>query len=239
MNPSATTWAVIPASGIGRRMRSETPKQYLMFQGKTILEHCLDRLLSHPRIEAVVVVLNDEDEYWEKLSYRSPKPVITTSGGEKRHHSVYQGVLALQQQGVTEALVLVHDAVRPLVTHLDLDKVIAAAQGHEAGAILATPIADTLKLQSEIMEITSTVSRDRLWRALTPQVFHQQPLLRALESAIEKNLDISDDASALEQLGYRPALVAGDADNIKITLPADLDLAELIWLNQRDQQDDK
>lgn len=239
MNPDSPIWALIPASGIGQRMHSETPKQYLVFQGKTILEHCLDRLLSHPRIEAAVIVLNEHDEYWEKLSYSSPKPIYTTLGGEQRHDSVYRGLLALQHRAVTDALILVHDAVRPLVTHLDLDKVIAAALGHEVGAILAAPVSDTLKLQSEIMEIISTVSRERLWRALTPQAFHQQPLLRALKSAIDKNLEISDDASALELLGYRPALVAGDADNIKITMPADLRLAELIWLNQRDQQDDK
>ena len=87
MNPSSPVWAVIPASGIGNRMHSETPKQYLMFEGKTILEHCLDRLLSHPRIEAAVVVLNGADEYWEKLSYHSSKPLYTTAGGRERHHT--------------------------------------------------------------------------------------------------------------------------------------------------------
>ena len=239
MNPSSPVWAVIPASGIGRRMLSKTPKQYLMFEGRTILEHCLDRLLSHPRIEAAVVVLNDADEYWEKLSYRSSKPLYTTAGGRERHHSVYQGILAVQQQGVTDALLLVHDAVRPLVTHSDLDKVIAAARAHEAGAILATPVSDTLKLQSEVMEIISTVSRDRLWRALTPQVFHQQILLRALKKVIDENSEITDDAAALEGLGYKPALVPGVEENIKITTPADLRLAQLIWLNQRNQQDDE
>lgn len=239
MNPDLAVWAVIPASGIGSRMQSETAKQYLSFQGKTILEHCLDRLFAHPAIAGAVLVLRDDDIEWEKLEYPASKPIFLASGGEQRHHSVYSGLTTLQYRFGNDALVVVHDAVRPLVSLRDLDRVIQAARDNEAGAILASPISDTLKLQGNDLEISGTLSRDRLWRALTPQVFHLQPLLNALKKAIDDGLDITDDSSALESMGYAPLLVEGEASNIKITRPQDLALAESIWLYQRDQQDNK
>lgn len=232
-------WAVIPAAGTGQRMNSEIAKQYLSFQGKTVIEHCLDRLLSHPEIEGAIVVLRDQDETWEALGYAAEKPIFTTTGGERRHDSVYSGLTTLQFRLGNDVMALVHDAVRPLVSHLDLDNVIAAARQHAAGAILATPVTDTLKQQGNSMEISSTLPRERLWRALTPQVFHLQPLLNALKQVIDKNLSITDDAEAIELMGHAPRLVAGDAVNFKITSPGDLSLAEKIWLDQRNQQDDK
>jgi len=234
-NNSDPVWAIVPATGVGTRMQSALPKQYLSFQGKSIIAHCLDRLLSYPAIEGAVVVLQDEDPHWEKLGYTSNKPVLAASGGVERYHSVYNGLLVLQDRCGSDVLALVHDAIRPLVTHIDLDNVIKAARAHEAGAILAAPISDTLKLQGDTLGIIKTVSRDRLWRAFTPQVFPLPMLLRALNVAIDGNLEITDDASAIELLGYLPRLVTGDLTNIKITNPSDLSLAEQIWLNQRDQ----
>ena len=232
-------WAVVPAAGIGSRMQQETPKQYLEFQGKTILEHCLDRLLSHPDVAGAVVVLRADDSRWESLAYTPSKPLFTTEGGDQRQHSVYSGLTTLQFRCGNDVLALVHDAVRPLVSSNDLDRVIAAARGNTAGAILAAPVADTLKRDSGRGEIETTVAREGLWRALTPQVFHLQPLLNGLRRAIDENLAVTDDAAAVEAMGYSPALVAGDESNLKITRPDDLRLAEMIWLDQRDQQDDK
>ena len=229
-------WAIVPASGVGTRMQSELPKQYLSFQDKSIIAHCLDRLLSYPEIEGAVVVLQNDDPHWENLNYASNKPVLTAHGGVERHHSVYNGLLVLQDRCGSDVMALVHDAIRPLVTHVDLGNVVEAARAHEAGAILAAPVSDTLKLQGDTMGIIKTVSRDRLWRAFTPQVFPLPMLLRALNVVIDGNLEITDDASAIELLGYLPTLVTGDPTNIKITNPSDLNLAELIWLNQRDQQ---
>jgi 2-C-methyl-D-erythritol 4-phosphate cytidylyltransferase len=232
MSRKQPVWAIIPASGIGNRMQSDTVKQYLSFQGKTVIEHCLDRLLSHAQIDAAIIVLNEKDTSWADLDYNSEKPVFTAVGGSQRQDSVYSGLLAMRDNCGEEALALVHDVVRPLVTHDDLSKVIAAARGHSIGAILATPVADTLKLENDDMGIARSVSRDHLWRAFTPQVFHLKALLLSLEAAIQQNISLTDDASALEMQGYSPALVAGDSSNIKITNPGDLGLAELIWLNQ-------
>lgn len=239
MSSSAAVWAIIPAAGTGSRMQSDTAKQYLCFQGKTIIEHCLDRLLSHPLIDGAVVVLRQDDQRWDELGYTSGKPVFTTSGGLERQHSVYSGLIALQKRIGNDAIALVHDAVRPLVSHVDLSGVIDAARSHTAGAILASMVTDTLKLQADSMEIESTLSREGLWRALTPQVFHLQTLLAALKNVIDENLVITDDAQAIEMMGYAPALVAGSADNFKITTPGDLALAQMVWLNQRDQEDNK
>ena len=239
MGSSASVWAVIPAAGTGSRMQSDTAKQYLRFQGKTIIEHCLDRLLSHPCIDGAVVVLREDDKFWNELGYNSSKSVLITSGGLERQHSVYSGLIALQHRIGNDAFALVHDAVRPLVSHADLSGVIHAARSHAAGAILASRVTDTLKLQTDGMEVASTLSRERLWRALTPQVFHLQVLLKALKKVIDEQLSITDDAQAIEMAGYAPALVEGSADNFKITSPGDLALAEMVWLNQRDQQDNK
>ena len=220
-------------------MGGDRPKQYLSFHNKTVLEHCLDRLLSHPQIEGTVLVLNEDDQYWEGLEYQSEKPILIANGGEQRHHSVYNGLAQLQYRFGSESLVLVHDAARPLVTHQELSNVIAAASEHPAGAVLALPVNDSLKLENDTHEIASSVSRDRLWRAQTPQAFHLLPLLNALEKVIAQDLTITDDASAIELSGYSPKLVRGQATNLKITFADDLALAEMIWLNQLDQQDDK
>ncbi len=233
MSNALPVWAIIPAAGSGQRMQTETPKQYLRFQDKSVLEHCLDRLLSHPEIDGAVIVLDDADMHWEPLEYQSEKPVFTATGGSQRLNSVYSGLTMLQYRFGNEALALVHDAARPLVSHADLSAVINAARDNQAGAILAVPVADTLKRQDKIMNIEATVARDFLWRAMTPQVFHMQPLLNALKNAIDQKSSITDDAHAVEMMGYAPRIVAGDPLNLKITNPGDLELAEMIWLYQR------
>ncbi|TNF88007.1 MAG: 2-C-methyl-D-erythritol 4-phosphate cytidylyltransferase [Gammaproteobacteria bacterium] len=232
-------WAVIPAAGSGSRMQQDKPKQYLSFQGKTILEHCLDRLLSHPAIDGAVLALQADDRFWQELDYQADKPVFITDGGAHRQHSVYSGLTTLQYRCGNDAIALVHDAVRPLVSHDDLSRVIAAAREHTAGAILAAPVSDTLKKQSDDMEIAATVPRQGLWRALTPQVFHLPVLLNALKQVIDAEQAITDDAQAVELAGYSPALVAGSEENFKITRPGDLALAEKIWLDQRNQQNNE
>jgi 2-C-methyl-D-erythritol 4-phosphate cytidylyltransferase len=239
MPTSKPVWVIIPASGKGLRMAATIPKQYLKFQQKTILEHCLDRLLSHPLIAGAVVVINEADSHWAELGYRSDKPVLVAEGGEERMHSVFNGLSLLQALNSDASTVLVHDAVRPLVSHQDIDALIDAAEQNSGGAILATPVTDTIKRQGDNLEIAKSVPREGLWRALTPQAFELKLLQRALGHVIENNLMVTDDASAVELLGHHPGLVLARADNIKITNREDLALAETIWLNQLDQHNDK
>ena len=124
MGSEAPVWAVIPAAGRGTRMGSDIPKQYLEFHGKTLLEHSLDRLLSHPEIAGAVLVLDADDDHWGALNYEPQGPLFTTEGGDERLHSVYSGLTTLQYRCGNDAIALVHDAVRPLVSHDDLSRVI-------------------------------------------------------------------------------------------------------------------
>ena len=239
MGIETPVWAVIPAAGSGSRMESSKPKQYLEFHDKTVLEHSIDRLLSMPEIDGAVLVLSEDDSYWEKLGYQAAKPLFLASGGAERQHSVVNGLQMLQYRCGNDCLALVHDAVRPLVRPQDLSRVIRAARDHTAGAILATPVADTLKLENAAGEIDCTQPRVGLWRALTPQVFHLQSLLNAYSRLADQKRSVTDDAEAMELSGLAPRLIRCDAGNIKITTPEDLELARLLWLYQRDQQDDE
>ena len=214
-------------------MQSEVPKQYLPLVDKTVIEHALDRLLSFPAIAGVILVLHPNDQYWHSLNYQSDKPLFVATGGDERLHSVYNGLTLLKAQLEHDCLALVHDAVRPLVSHLDLERLIATARSHQAGAVLGSPVADTLKQQDDDGLVVGTVMRKGLWRAFTPQVFYASLLHEALASVIENNQLVTDDSSAVELLGLTPKLVAGSAENIKITLPEDLDLARQIWLRQK------
>jgi len=232
-NKSNPIWAIIPASGTGNRMQGQVPKQYLRLEDKSIIEHTLDRLLSFDGIDGAILVLRSGDRDWEAIDYQSPKPLITTIGGELRQHSVFNGLLKLLEQGFDEPYAMVHDAVRPLVSHQDLRKLIEAAIDHNAGALLALPIADTLKQQDEDTNIERTINRAGLWRAFTPQLFRAKLLHRALEQVIANDIEVTDDASAIEYLGMRPQLVECSAENIKITYPQDLLLATQILLHQQ------
>ena len=235
----APVWVVIPAAGSGSRMQTDKPKQYLEFQGSTVIEHCLDRLLSHPEVDGAVLVLSESDQYWESLDYHAEKPLFIATGGAERQDSVYSGLTLLQYRQGNDAIVLVHDAARPLVRHSDLDRLIQAARTHEAGALLAVPVADTLKVEGDNREVSGTMPREKLWRAQTPQAFHLQPLLNGLRRVLDQGVNVTDEAAAIEAAGYAPLLVEGSADNLKITVPADLLLAEQIWLHQRNQDDDE
>ncbi len=225
---SIPVWAVIPATGIGNRMQADRPKQYLKLGEQTILQHTLDRLLSHPEIDGAVLVLHAQDQYWNELNYRSARPLLICTGGAQRHHSVFNGLRHLKQQSIGNPLVLIHDAVRPFVSHDDLSRLIELAVLQQDGALLAAAVTDTLKLADTKSTVIATQSRENLWRALTPQAFRLDTIQPVLQSAIEKNLPITDDASAMELSGFHPLLVSSASMNFKITTPDDLLLAQFI-----------
>jgi len=238
MISNQSVWAVIPASGIGQRMHGDRPKQYLPFCGKTIIEHTLDRLLDCPLVHGAILILRENDPYWPELNYVPSKPLHIAVGGLERQDSVINGLTMLTDI-MDDVNALVHDAVRPLVSQSDLTSLINAIENNESGAILASPLADTLKRQNQGGYSQETVDREGLWRALTPQLFNAELLLQALQKARRSNQVMTDDAAAMEALGYQPLLVEGSSENIKITRQDDLRLARLIWLNQLDKQDNK
>ncbi|HTA66563.1 MAG TPA: 2-C-methyl-D-erythritol 4-phosphate cytidylyltransferase [Xanthomonadaceae bacterium] len=227
------SWAVVPAAGSGARFGGELPKQYRRLAGEPVIVRTLSRLLAHPSIEGAMVALAVDDIHWSHLVPRFGKPVLTCIGGADRAASVLAALCALPVEVADEALVLVHDAARPCVRIVDLDRLIASALDDAVGALLAAPVRDTLKRADADGRVDATASRERLWRALTPQAFRRGALTRALESAQTDGVAVTDEAMAMERIGLRPLLVEGSEDNIKLTVAEDLALAEHILATQR------
>ena len=213
-------------------MRAARPKQYLPLLGRAILQHTLERLGHYPRLRGLVVGIAADDAYWPMLAAEVPNLLGTYVGGAERAQTVLNGLRALETYAAPDDWVLVHDAARPCVRHADIDSLLAAVAGHADGGLLALPLSDTVKRADHNGCIEETVPRTGLWRALTPQVFRFVALRDALESAMRAGVEITAEASAMEYSGARPRLVHGHADNIKITLPEDLALAELFLREQ-------
>ncbi|WP_028838971.1 2-C-methyl-D-erythritol 4-phosphate cytidylyltransferase [Thermomonas fusca] len=222
------SWALMPAAGSGRRFGGEVPKQYLAAAGKPLVAHALEALLAHPAIDGAVVALAADDPHWPGWTSLHGKPVIACVGGLERADSVLAALRALPASVPEDALLLVHDAARPNLRADDIDKLIDAATACADGAVLAAPVRDTLKRAGESARIAATEPRERLWRALTPQAFRRDLLLRALEAAQVAGVAVTDEAMAVERLGLHPALVEGREDNLKVTTPADLALVEFL-----------
>ncbi|MEH8016210.1 2-C-methyl-D-erythritol 4-phosphate cytidylyltransferase [Rheinheimera muenzenbergensis] len=212
--------AVIPAAGVGKRMQSSLPKQYLLLHGKTILEHSIARLQASGVVSQIWLALAPDDGYFTDtaLAYSD---INRVKGGAERMHSVLN---ALQQIDAHRyPWVLVHDAARPLVSADDIRQLIARCLQQDLGGILACRVRDTMKRGEN--SVSETVSREHLWHALTPQFFPTSLLRAALTDAIAAGVQVTDEASAMEWAGHKVLLVAGRSDNIKITEPADLALA--------------
>jgi len=224
----------VPAAGGGTRMRADRPKQYLPLLGKPILWRTLDRLGSYPALRGMLVGVAADDAYWPTLP-EVPKLLGTYRGGETRADTVLNGLATLANYAAPDDWVLVHDAARPCLRHADIDTLLAAIKGHADGGLLALPVSDTVKRADHNGCIEDTVPRAGLWRALTPQAFRLDALSAALERAKQAGVDITDEASAMEYAGAHPRLVHGHADNIKITVPEDLTMAEL-YLRAQSQE---
>ena len=216
------TWVVVPAAGHGSRFGGERPKQYVELEGEPLLAHALRALLAHPSVEGAVVALAAGDAAWPGWSTFEGKPVVACTGGATRAESVLAGLAALPDSVRADDFVLVHDAARPNLQQLDLDALLERGRGDPVGAILAVPVRDTLKRAGDDGGIDGTEPRERLWRALTPQLFRRMQLARALEAALVAGIAVTDESMAMERLGLRPLLVEGREDNLKVTTPADL-----------------
>lgn len=219
-------WAIVPAAGRSARFGGEVPKQYLDVAGQPLIAHTLQALLAHPSVEGAVVVLADGDTHWPGWQAIADKPLLTCIGGSERADSVLAGLAALPDSVRPDDFVLVHDAARPNLGHEDLDQLLTRGRNDPVGAILATPVRDTLKRAGDDGGVDGTEPREHLWRALTPQLFRRLQLTRALEAARDAGLAVTDESMAMEGQGHRPLLVEGADDNFKVTTPADLALFE-------------
>ena len=227
-------WLVVPAAGIGQRMKAECPKQYLKISGRFILDITLSRLLDSAPFKACMVPLNPQDKWWPDSESAKDDRIQTCTGGKERADSVLFALHALEEQADDNDWVLVHDAARPCLHAHDLSNFIDTLFEHPVGGLLAAPVADTLKRASKGTEpeVQETVDRSQLWRALTPQMFRFGALKAALKLCLKNSHGVTDESSAMEFSGNMPVLVEGRADNLKITVPSDLGLAEFILNRQ-------
>ena len=230
----AGIWAVVPAAGRGTRFGGPTPKQYLLAGDRVLLAHTLEALLSHPVVAGVMVVVAENDADWPGWQSLADKPILTCIGGATRAGSVLAGLHALPDDVRADEFVLVHDAARPNLAAADLGRLLEVGRADPVGAILAAPVRDTLKRAGDDGGIDATEPRERLWRALTPQLFRRHQLARALQEAADAGVDITDEAMAMERQGLRPLLVEGSEDNFKVTTPADLSRFEFV-LSRRER----
>lgn len=218
----ANIWVVIPSAGKGTRFGAEQPKQYLTILDKTILEHTVDRFLYRTDIKGIIVVVSPNDFADAQLLLNEQVSIVT--GGETRADSVMNALVYLAAIASADDLVAVHDAARPCVRQSSLDRLFKTAQV-TGGAILATPAIDTIKwVKNTIVE--KTLDREYVYQAQTPQVFSYSDLFKAMQAAKDGRYPMTDESSAIEQIGLTSHIVLGNSDNIKITQKSDLVLAE-------------
>ena len=237
MTSSPRVFVIVPAAGRGLRFGSPQPKQYLPLAGVPVLARTLQRL-DDLGARAIAVGVAAQDPYWPELRLSLTTPLLTFTGGAERALTVLNGLAALTDQAAEDDLVFVHDAARPCVRGSDLRRLYEAALDAPDGALLARPVADTVK-RGGAEGVTATIDRRDLWLAQTPQVFRFGRLQAALASAVAAQALVTDEAGAIERMGGRPRLVAGHQDNIKITTPEDLVLAEIYLAWQKSQQEGK
>ena len=227
MTKAVRFWAVIPSAGVGTRMLADKPKQYLPVRNKPLIEHTLNAFCSHEKITGVVVAVSEQDNYWPALEISSQPKISTTVGGVERCHSVMNCLKYLSDMAATDDWVLVHDAARPCISKADIDKLIETLAEDPVGGLLALPVHDTMKRADNVNNVSETVNREGLWHALTPQMFRLADLIQALQQAIDRDLIVTDESQAMELAGFKPRLVQGQAQNIKVTHKDDIALAEL------------
>lgn len=220
--------AVIPAGGCGTRMGHETPKQFLQLGDVPLLIHALRVFESSRTITEIVVVVPQDTVAYCQQELLPPfglsKVSTVTSGGARRQDSVWNGLQAVDER---TTIVVVHDAVRPFVTGAMVEQVVESAGTHDA-AIVAIPLHDTVKRAAPDGMIETTLDRQRLWSAQTPQAFRVELLQEAHRSSRQTGVEATDDAFLVEQIGHRVAIVNGSPDNIKVTRPEDLVMGEAI-----------
>ena len=221
-------FALIPAAGSGSRFAGGQPKQYARIAGKAMLWHAV-KAVCVPPVETVFVVLAPGDRTYAEQDWSAfaGKVEPLYCGGATRRDSVYNGLKAVMNAIEPDDWMLVHDAARPCLPRRDLDSLVRECQADAVGGLLALPAADTVKKvakdEAGVQRIVGTEDRAQLWLAQTPQMFRAGVLARALHSAAGQ---VTDEASAIEQLGLQPRLVTGSRENLKVTFPEDLAIAE-------------
>jgi 2-C-methyl-D-erythritol 4-phosphate cytidylyltransferase len=218
--------AIIAAAGKGTRMGANISKQYLNLEGKPILIHTLRAFDNCPSINEIILVISPDEETFLKdlilKPYRFKKDIKIAYGGYERQESIYNG---LKYIDTTTKIIAIHDGARPLITQEIIVNSIESAAIYGA-VVAAVPVKDTIKVVDSKGYVTDTPVRKRLWAAQTPQTFTKEILFNAYEKAMKENYFGTDDSTLVERMGIRVKLIPGSYDNIKITTPHDLVLAQ-------------
>jgi 2-C-methyl-D-erythritol 4-phosphate cytidylyltransferase len=228
-----STVAVIPSAGIGRRMKSSTPKQYMTLLRKPVLYWTLLAFENCKDIDSVVLVvprgevMKTRDELVDMYEFSKVTKVVL--GGRTRQGSVYKGLQAIEDSC---DVVCIHDGVRPLIEPSLISRAVLTAKNFGAGCV-AVKATDTIKQISDDGFIIGTPNRRYLYSAQTPQAFEFNLILDAHRVAESQNLESSDDSSLVERIGGRVVIVEGSYENIKITNPGDIPVAEMILKNRK------
>ncbi|MBX9961216.1 MAG: 2-C-methyl-D-erythritol 4-phosphate cytidylyltransferase [Burkholderiaceae bacterium] len=222
-HPAPLCWALIPCAGTGTRAGAAGPKQYQPVAGQPMVLHTLAAFAAVPQLRRTLVVVAPGDRFLQ------PAPtaawVVADAGGATRAATVANGLAVLRSLGASDDdWVLVHDAARCLVTPAQITQLIDACAQDTVGGLLALKLPDTLK-QEQAGRVAATLERSDKWLAQTPQMFRLGLLQRALQAAGDA---VTDESSAIEALGLAPRLVAGSAQNFKVTYPEDFALAEAV-----------
>ncbi|MCC6597062.1 MAG: 2-C-methyl-D-erythritol 4-phosphate cytidylyltransferase [Rhodanobacteraceae bacterium] len=226
MSPEAL-WCVVPAAGRGARFGAAIPKQYTLLAGRPLLDWTLAALARSHCVAGIMLVLAADDVHWRARAEVEGKPLLTAVGGEERSASVLAGLRALPGVVAPTDFVLVHDAARPCIGAGDIERLVQLARP-AGGGLLAAPLRDTLKRADPDGRVAATEPRESRWRALTPQLFPRAALEQALASAHAAGIAVTDEAMAMERAGRHPLLVEGAETNLKVTTPADLELAAFL-----------
>jgi 2-C-methyl-D-erythritol 4-phosphate cytidylyltransferase len=230
--------ALIPAAGVGTRIGGDLPKQYQLLAGRPLLAYSIEAFAASAEISAIYVVVAPADQSFGGVALSARAEALTRTlpvGGASRHESVLNGLEALAKELDPADWVLVHDAARPGLTAALVARLLAALLQDPVGGLLALPVADTLKAEradGKAATVSHTVDRAGLWQAQTPQMFRFGLLREALAGALKANRPVTDEASAIEALGFAPRLVRGSPSNFKVTYPEDLELAEKLLKGQ-------
>jgi 2-C-methyl-D-erythritol 4-phosphate cytidylyltransferase len=222
-------FALIPAAGSGTRVRAATPKQYVPLAGRPLLWHAV-RAMCVPQVSAVFVVLAANDQHFARQDWSAfgGKVHPLYCGGETRRDTVLNGLAAVRGTVDADDWMLVHDAARPCLPSADLRKLLDEGAVDAIGAILALPVAETVKRagkdEAGVQRVAATEDRAQLWLAQTPQMFRTGLLMQALAGMAHA----TDEAAAVEAMGLRPRLVLGSRENLKVTFPEDVAIAEAI-----------
>ncbi|MBL7136834.1 MAG: 2-C-methyl-D-erythritol 4-phosphate cytidylyltransferase [Candidatus Marinimicrobia bacterium] len=219
--------AIIVAAGIGVRMKSDTPKQYFLLNGRPLLYYTIKNFIKAKLVSEIVLVISKEFMDSELLKVCIPpgtsKPIKTVKGGKKRQDSVYNGLKSIDKYCDT---VVVHDGVRPFIAPGKIDETIEMCNEYD-GVVIATPAVDTMKEVNNSL-IVKTLNRASIWQVQTPQTFRREVLERAFEKAYKNNFIGTDEASLVEHLGARIVVLKGDRRNIKVTCREDLKIASYL-----------